>query len=140
VGVGAAAKEAFLRGAGRLEEASCRKIPQARHKREAQQITEAKHLIRIAMGIHDMRPDGQLRVVLQEAIQDVERFALGTGDDLGAKDTVLVGEMRVDTHRPVIIAKVPRIKRRQQRTFADPKALAIGGGALAFAPTPTNGQ
>jgi hypothetical protein len=69
----------------------------------------------------------QDRVVLQQAIEHVYGLAGRAGDRSRAEDRELVGGMRVDGDRPVVVAEVPRIEHAQQRAGPDSESLPVRG-------------
>ena len=60
-------------------------IPNAWHKVESEQMTECEDDFGIAMCIGGVLPDFQNRVVLQQAVQNIQRFTRATGNNLGAE-------------------------------------------------------
>jgi hypothetical protein len=56
------------------------------------------------------------------------------------KDAVLIRDMGVDGHSPIIIAEIARIERAKQRTGLEAEALSIRGGAGPIAPHRTERQ
>ena len=63
----------------------------------------------------------QDRVVLEQSVQHVERFARRTGDGAGAEHAVVVGGVGIKRDGPLVIAEVPRVERGQQGTACTPK-------------------
>jgi hypothetical protein len=68
---------------------------QARHQAVAQEMTQAKELIGVAMGVNEVVLGPQDRMVVQQSIQHIHGFAQSAGNDLRMKHAVLVGDMRV---------------------------------------------
>jgi hypothetical protein len=77
-----------------------------RHQAIAQEMTEAKELVGEAMLIDKMFFGPEDRMVIQQAVQDIEGFADRTRNDLRMEDALLIGNMGVDGHRTIVIALV----------------------------------
>jgi hypothetical protein len=58
-------------------------------------------------------------------VQDEERFALGTRNDLRVENAILIREVGVDADGAVIITKIPGVEGRQQRTATHANALTV---------------
>ena len=86
---------------------------QARHEGEPEQVTQAKDLVGAAVCIDNMGADGQLGIIVEQSVQDIERFALGTRNDLRVEDALLIREVRIHAHDAVIIAKVAGVEGRE---------------------------
>src|SRR5689334_11922354 len=89
-------------------------------------MTEAKELVGKAMLVHKMFLRSEDRRVVEQPVQDVDRFADGAGNHLRVKHTMLVRDMGVDRQGLIVIAEVARIERAQEGAGLEPKALAIG--------------
>jgi hypothetical protein len=90
-------------------------------------MTQAKELIGIAMLIDKMLFGAQDGIIGQEPIQDMNRFADGAGNHLGMKYAVLVGDTGVHRQCLVVVSKVSRVERAEERAGMQSEALAIGG-------------
>jgi DDE domain len=75
-------------------------IAQPRHKRVAQQKAQAEQLFGEAVRVGVVLPWTQDRIVLQQSVEHIERFAGRARNYPSAKHTVLVGGMECH-HRPV---------------------------------------
>ena len=84
------------------------------HQAIAQEMTEAKKLIRVAVGVDKMFLGSQDRVVIEESVEHINGLADGTGDHLGVEHTVLVRGVRVDRQGLIVVAEVARIERAEQ--------------------------
>src|SRR4029450_13039940 len=109
----------------RLEQAPSREILQARHEGKTEQVTQAKHLVRAPRRVDDMGADGQLRVIFEYPVQDIEGLTLGARNHLRVEDTILIREVRIHTHGAVVIAQVAGIEGREQSTASYAEALAV---------------
>src|SRR5215510_12289614 len=112
---------------------------EAWHQAIAEEMTEAKELIGVAMGIDKMFLGPQDRIVVQQSIEHIRGFAQSTGNDLRMEHAVLIRNVRIDGHRLIVIAEIARIKRAQEGTGLEPEALPIGRGHGAIAPDGTEG-
>jgi hypothetical protein len=89
-------------------------VTDARREAEAQRRAESEHVRRIAMGIGEVLMDVQIRFVIAQPIDDVQRFTVVRADNLGVIGQPKVGCVAVDRH-PTPRTKVGRI------------AIGIGG-------------
>jgi len=65
------------------------------------------------------------RIVLNQAIEYVEGLARAAGDDARAKDGVLIGDVRIDGQRPIVVAEVTRVEGANERAPLDSKTLSV---------------
>ena len=115
-------------------------VPDTRHKIEAQQVTQGKDDLGVAVGIRRMLANLQNRVVFQQPIEDVRGLAGATRNHLGAKDGGLVGDVGVDADGLLVVAVIPWVIGRQQTAGPHAKALGIRGGEGARAMHGAQGQ
>jgi hypothetical protein len=67
-------------------------------KAEAQRRAQSEHVGCIAMGIGEVLVDVQIRFVVAQAVDDVQRFSVVRADDLGVKGQTEVGGVAIDRH------------------------------------------
>ena len=87
-----------------------------------------------AVGIRRVLANCQRGVVVENAAEHVAGLARRARDGLGAIDAVLVGGVRIELQRAVVVAEIARIDAAEQAVALDREALAIGGGAASVAP------
>jgi hypothetical protein len=100
-------------------------VAEPRHKREAEQVAEPEELLGHAVRVRRVFARLEHRVVLEQPVEHVERLANLTRDGLRGKHGMLIGDVRDDVDRTVVVPEVPRIKRRVQRTLLHAPALAV---------------
>jgi hypothetical protein len=60
------------------------------------------------VSIDHMLPRPENGVIVEEPVQDIERFPRCTGDGAGGEDAILIGEMGIDGDRPVVVPEVAK--------------------------------
>ena len=86
---------------------------------------EAKELLGEAVRVGVVLAGPEQRVVVEQAVEHVDGFARRGGDRARTERAELVGHMRVDRDRPVVVPEVPRIERGEQRARLNAEPLTI---------------
>src|SRR5262249_21354327 len=108
-------------GAGGAQSVSLSPVRKARISHKCQYNSEAG-------GIRGVLTDVQNRIIVEQAIKDVQRLPGATRNHFGAKDRVLVRDMGVNADGLLVIAVIPRIIGCQKTTRPYPKPLRIRRG------------
>jgi hypothetical protein len=109
-------------------------VLQPRHEGDAEQVAQSEELFGKAVGVGRVDLRAQQGVVLKQPVEHEASLPRCAGDDLGGEHAELVGDVRVERDRLVVIAEVARIDGPQQATPLHSEALAIGRGERAVAP------
>ena len=73
-------------------------IPQSRGEAEAQHVASTEHVVGGAARIGVVLFDLKTALVVEQAIEDMRRFARGRGNDLGMIRAELIGDMGVERY------------------------------------------
>ena len=107
------------------------------HQGKPQELTEATQLIGQPMLVHKMFLGAEDGIVVEETVQHIDGLTDRPGNHLGVQDAVLVRNMGLHRQGLIVIPKVARRERAQQRAGLQPEALAIRGGDRAIPPDRT---
>ncbi len=88
-------------------------------------MTQAEELFRGTVSVGEMFPGAKDRVVVEEAVEDVNGFPRGARYRTRREDRMLVRDVGINADRPVVVADVPGVKGRQKRTRLDLESLAV---------------
>ncbi len=73
-------------------------VADPRREAEAQGRAQSEHVGRIPMGICEVHVDVEVRFVVAQPIDDVQRFTVVGADDLGVEGQAKVGRVALDCH------------------------------------------
>jgi hypothetical protein len=111
-----------------------RQILQPGHVGNAKQHAQTEQMLGKTVRIGRVFANGQCGVVVENAVEHVAGLTRRARDRLRAVDAVLVGGVRIELERAVVVAEIARINAAEQTVPLDREALAVGGGAASVAP------
>src|SRR5271165_4810362 len=102
---------------------------------QAEQVEQREDYLGVTRRVRRVFQEWQLRLVVEDLVEDISRVADRGGDDLGAVLRELVCGPGVEGH-PLAIAEVARQGRGHPHLAGDGEPLAVGQGQRAAAPGP----